>query len=347
MSISSGSATMADVARLAGVSVKTVSNVLAGYEHVSAKMHERVMAAVTELDYEINISARNLRKGRTQVIGLAVPELRQAYFAELADAVIRAAKSHGYTVLIEQTTTEGPSEIATVAAMRRHAIDGVIFSPFALRSGDLRKLDVDFPVVVLGERDEGSPADHVTMSNVAAVKAATEHLIATGRRRIAVVGANPHDPIGTAALRLRGYTQALRGHGLDVDPDLVCAVPLWHRADGAASIDEFLTRGVPFDAVVCFNDALALGVMSALQRHGRRVPDDVAVVGFDDIEDSRFSTPSLTTIAPGRDEIAHRAVEAVVARIEHPGSKSVPTDVGVDFSLIIRDSSRGSRTSRP
>jgi DNA-binding LacI/PurR family transcriptional regulator len=98
-------ATMQDVARLAGVSVKTVSNVLSGYEHVSTRMHDKVMTAVTELDYEINISARNLRSGRTKVIGLAVPELSQAYFAELADAVIRAAKAHDYTVLIEQTST--------------------------------------------------------------------------------------------------------------------------------------------------------------------------------------------------------------------------------------------------
>lgn len=339
MSSQGGPATMQDVAALAKVSVKTVSNVLADYEHVSAKMRERVMAAVSELNYEINVSARNLRTGRTQVIGLAVPELSQAYFAELADAIIRAAKERGYTVLIEQTTTGGPDEIATVAAMRRHAVDGVIFSPFALDSGDLGNLDLDFPVVILADRDAGSPADHVIMPNAAAIKAATDHLIDSGRSRIAVIGANPHDPIGTAALRFRGYAESLREHGREVDDDLVCSVPLWHRADGAAAVEALIARGAPFDAVVCFNDALALGAMSSLQRLGRRVPEDVAVVGFDDIEDSRFSTPTLTTISPGREETARKAVDSLVGRIEHPSARSEPTDATVDFHLVVRGSS--------
>ncbi|MEB0001038.1 LacI family DNA-binding transcriptional regulator, partial [Cryobacterium sp. RTS3] len=199
-------ATMQDVATLAGVSVKTVSNVLSGYAHVSSRMRERVMVAVRELDYEINVSARNLRSGRTRVIGLAVPELSQAYFAELADAVIRAANPRGYTVLIEQTTSNG-NEMGTIAAMRRHSIDGLIFNPFAFGPGDVAGLDVDFPIVVIGDRIENSPADHVTLSNAAAVAATTSHLIGLGRRRIAVLGPQPKDPVGTAAMRFRGYTE--------------------------------------------------------------------------------------------------------------------------------------------
>jgi DNA-binding LacI/PurR family transcriptional regulator len=339
MSAQNGSVTMQDVAALAKVSVKTVSNVLSGYEHVSAKMRARVMAAVTELNYEINVSARNLRTGRTQVLGLAVPELSQAYFAELADAVIRAAKERNYTVLIEQTTTGGPDEISTVSAMRRHAIDGVIFSPFAPESGDLSRLDLEFPVVVLGDRDAVSPADHITMSNVAAVKAATDHLIESGRSRIAVIGSDPHDPVGTAALRFRGYAESLREHGRDVVSDLVCSVQLWHRADGAAAVERLLERGVEFDGLVCFNDALALGAMARLQQLGRRVPDDVAVVGFDDIEDSRFSTPSLTTVSPGREEIARLAVDTLVRRIEHPGQRDAAVDLAVGYELVVRGSS--------
>ena len=188
MARSAGSApTMQDVARLAGVSAKTVSNVLANYEHVSFSMRQRVMSAVRELDYEINVSARNLRSGRTRVIGLAVPELSQAYFAELADAVIRAAAARGYTVLIEQTGADRATEISAIAAMRRHSIDGLIFSPLALGPEEAKYLDVDFPLVVLGERIPNSAADHITMSNVAAVRAATEHLLALGRRRIAVI----------------------------------------------------------------------------------------------------------------------------------------------------------------
>ncbi|RFA18231.1 LacI family DNA-binding transcriptional regulator [Subtercola boreus] len=341
-----GAATMQDVAALAGVSVKTVSNVLSGYEHVSAKMRERVMGAVGELDYEINVSARNLRVGSTRVLGLAVPELSQAYFAELADAVIRAAGARGYTVLIEQTIVDRSLEISAVAAMRRHSIDGLIYSPLAIGPGDVEQLDVDFPLVVLGERVEGSRADHVTMSNVQAMKAATLHVLSLGRRRVAVIGAQPDGPVGTAASRLRGYTEALADYGIEQDPDLIITAALWHRTYGVEAMERLLASGVPFDAVVCFNDALALGALRALHKHGRRIPEDVAVVGFDDIEDSAYSTPSLTTVSPRRDEIAQKAIDILIDRIEGPDTRLAPLHVETGYELIERESSAGVRVER-
>ncbi|MHC5795392.1 LacI family DNA-binding transcriptional regulator [Lacisediminihabitans sp. FW035] len=334
-------ATMQDVALLARVSVKSVSNVLSGYEHVSTKMRDRVMAAVSELDYEINISARNLRVGRTHVLGLAVPELSQAYFAELADSVIRAAGMRGYTVLIEQTIADRSIEIGAVAAMRKHSIDGLIYSPLALGTGDVDRLDVDFPLVVLGERVTGSRADHVTMSNEAAMRAATEHILGLGRRRIAVIGAHPDGPVGTGASRLRGYTEALLAHGIDVDPTLVMTAALWHRTNGVEAMDRLLESGASFDAVVCFNDALALGAMRALHRSGLRIPEDVVVVGFDDIEDSAYSTPSLTTVSPRRDDIARSAVDLLVDRIEGLATRTAPELIEIGFALVIRESSVG------
>lgn len=338
-------ATMQDVARLAGVSAKSISNVLSGYEHVSTKMRDRVMAAVSELDYEINVSARNLRVGRTRVLGLAVPELSQSYFAELADAVIRMAGARGYTVLIEQTVADRTREVGAVAAMRKHSIDGLIYSPMALAPEDVEQLGVDFPLVVLGERVEGSAADHVTMSNVAAMRAATEHVLATGRRRVAVIGAHPDGPILTADSRLRGYTEALRAYGIEPDPALILTAALWHRTYGVEAIDRLLDSGAEFDAVVCFNDALALGAMRALQRRGRRIPQDVSVVGFDDIEDSAYSTPSLTTISPGRDAIARTAVDLLVDRMDGLAESTDPREVEVGFALIVRESSAWSQTT--
>ena len=158
MSRAEGNApTMQDVAALANVSSKTVSNVLGDYKQVKPETRARVMAAVDELGYQINVAARNLRSGRTRVLGLAVPELSQAYFAELADAVIRAASARGYTVFIEQTSAQRSTEIETIVGMRRYAIDGLIFSPLALGPEDAAYLDVDFPLVVLGERIHTAP----------------------------------------------------------------------------------------------------------------------------------------------------------------------------------------------
>ena len=332
---------MRDVAALAGVSAKTVSNVLSGYEHVSEKMRVRVMDAVSELGYEVNVSARNLRVGSTRVLGLAVPELSQAYFAELADAVIRAAGARGYTVLIEQTLVDRSLEITTVSDMRRHSIDGLIYSPLAISSSDVDQLDVDFPIVVLGEKVEGSRSDYVAMSNVEAMKAATLHVLSLGRRRVAVIGTQPDGPVGTAASRLHGYVEALAENGIAADAGLIVSAALWHRQNGVEAMERLIASEVPFDAVVCFNDALALGAMRALHRNRFRIPEDVVVVGFDDIEDSSYSTPSLTTISPHRDEIAQNAVDILIDRIEGDGARPAPRHVETGYSLVIRESSTG------
>lgn len=329
--------TMSDVAAVAGVSKKTVSNVLAGYEHVSARTHERVMAAVEQLGYELNVSARNFRSGRSRVIGLAVPELRQAYFAELADAVIRAAGAVGYTVLIEQTTS-GEREPDAITRMREHSIDGIVYSPLAVRPGDAPALDVKFPLVVLGEPVEDSDATFITMSNADAFRDATEHLIAAGRRSIAFVGADPDGPVRTADERLRGYRAALAAHDLPFRPELVVPTPLWHRADGAAAAARLLEVPDAVDAVVCCNDALALGALSALQLGGRTVPGDVAVVGFDDIEESAYATPALTTVSADLDRVATTAVGLLVGQLER-GEAAVPGVVRSPHRLVVRASS--------
>lgn len=331
------SVTMSDVAAVAGVSKKTVSNVLSGYEHVSARTRDRVMKAVEELGYELNVSARNFRAGRSRVLGLALPELRQAYFAELADAVIRAAGAVGYTVLIEQTTS-GMREPDAIARMREHSIDGLIYSPLAVRPGDGPALDVKFPLVVLGEPVEDSDVTFITMSNADAFRDATEHLARSGRQSIAFIGADPEGPVRAAEERLRGYQTALTTHGLPFRPELVVSTALWHRADGADAAKRLLAASTTVDAVVCCNDALALGAMSALQLAGRSVPADVAVVGFDDIEESAYATPALTTVSADLDRVAGTAVEMLVGQLER-GEAAVPGVVRSPHRLVVRASS--------
>ncbi|WP_456847225.1 LacI family DNA-binding transcriptional regulator, partial [Cellulomonas sp. P5_C6] len=141
--------TMHEVAARAGVSIKTVSNVVNGYQYIRPATKERVEAAIAELGYQVNISARNLRRGRTGIIGLAVPELSLPYFAELADSVIRAAEARGLTVLIEQTGSVRERELEVLSGQRRHLTDGLIFSPLELGPQDADALRVDFPMVLL------------------------------------------------------------------------------------------------------------------------------------------------------------------------------------------------------
>ena len=328
--------TMQDVARRAGVSVKTVSNVVNGYPHIRESTRRRVEDSIDHLGYRMNVSARNLRTRRTGMITLNVPELSLPYFAELADSVIRAADARGWSVLIEQTGADRTRELEVLAGSRRHLTDGVLFSPLALGPDDLDRFDVDFPIVVLGERVFGARADHVTMNNVEAARAATAHLIAMGRRRIAVVGAHAGEVIGSAALRLTGYERALADAGIPLDLGLVGEAGLWHRSTGAETMARLLDSGIEIDAVFALNDAMALGALHALHERRIDIPGDVALIGFDDVDDVRYSVPTISSVDPGRDEIARTAVGLLVQRIggtEEPFRRSVP-----DARIVGRES---------
>ena len=331
-------ATLRDVAALAGVSIKTVSNVVHDFQHIRPATRERVRAAIDELGYKPNISARSLRSGRTGVIGLALPELSLSYFAELADAIIQAAERRGTSVLIEQTGGDRQREIQLLTSPHRQFTDGLIFSPLGMGNDDAGYLNVDYPLVLLGERIFNGPTDHVTMRNIEAARAATEHLLASGRRRIAVIGAHEDEVIGSAGLRLRGYREALDAAGIAVDPALIGHTTLWHRANGATAMRALLDTGVQFDAVFALNDTLALGAMRVLQESGRRIPLDVAVVGFDDLDESSYCLPALSTINPGRDEIADTAVRILLERISGGDAEQGPREIETDFRLVQRES---------
>jgi DNA-binding LacI/PurR family transcriptional regulator len=333
-------ATLHDVAHLAGVSIKTVSNVINDYPHIRPATREKVEAAIAQLGYQPNLTARSLRSGRTGVIGLALPELSLSYFAELADSVMVAAERRGITVLIEQTGGDRARELEVLTSSRRQLTDGLLFSALGLGQDDARMLEVPYPVVLLGERIFDGPTDHVTMRNVEAARAATEFLLARGHRRIAIVGAHEGEVIGSAGLRLSGYREALEAEGVEFDPALIGYTDLWHRANGATSMRELLASGVQFDAVFALNDTLALGAMRVLQEAGIRVPDDVAVVGFDNLDEAQYSLPSLTTVDPGREEIAETAVRVLLERIEEKDSEQPPREFFAEFSIVERESTR-------
>ena len=338
------SVTMRDVALVARVSPKTVSNVVNGHPNVHPVTRARVQQAIADLGYRPNLSARGLRSGRTGVIGLAVPELRQAYFAELADAVIAAAARRNLSVIVGQAGGDREREVAVLSHGLRQT-DGLLFSPERLGTEDRGLLDnVDFPLVMLGERIFGGPTDHVTMHNISAASAAVEHLIATGRRRVAVVGAHPDNRTGQlrpSDLRVQGYRDALAAADLPHDHRLERAAAPWHPQNGADATRRLLESGLDFDAVFALNDSLALGVLRALGESGRHVPDDVAVIGFDNIMNGRFTLPSLSSVDPGRDEIAETAVSMLVERIDGSAAWRPPRLYKAGFHIVARESTGG------
>lgn len=328
--------TMREVAVAAGVSIKTVSNVINNYPYIRPDTRERVLKAIEELGYQPNLSARGLRSGRTGVISLIIPDLKNAYFAELADAVMRAAAKQNLVVMIEQSGGERGRELEILHGPRRRMVDGVLYSVLGLGQEDAALIEIPTPMVLLGERIFNGPTDHVTMRNTEAAEAATEHLLSLGRSRVLAFGTHPNEVIGSAGLRLAGYRRALEARGLSYDEALAVNVQSWHRADGAAAMRAVLDSGLDFDGVVAFNDAIALGAMRVLQEAGRRIPEDVALIGFDDIDETRYTLPTLSTIDPGREEIAETAVRMLLERI---GSGGIPPrEHEAQFRLVPRES---------
>lgn len=323
-----------DVARLAGVSPRTVSNVVSGTVNVAAATRERVLAAIEELDYRPSEIGRMLRSGRTGMAALVVPDLDNPYFAELARKLIEAARHHGYTVMIEQTDGDRDRERELLARADTKAVfDGLIVSPLGLTDDDLSKSSrTQRPVVLLGE--EPHPGfDHVHIDNFVAARDAVEHLLATGRQRVVAVGAQRAEG-SSSSLRLAGFEAAMAA-APHASAD-VAYVDAFTRRGGADATRALLRGRTLPDALFCFSDLLALGALRALHEAGVAVPEQVAVVGFDDIEDGRYGTPSLTTVSPDKGAVAQAAMDALVRRIG--GDESEAMRVIAPHQLIERES---------
>jgi DNA-binding LacI/PurR family transcriptional regulator len=264
------------------------------------------------------------------------------YYSEIGDAVVAEAAAHAYTVLLDNTRFERTSESLVAGGLRLHAIDGVILEPHSLGLADLDQRRVAIPIVLLGENLWDAPHDRVAVDNVAAARMATQHLITLGRRHIAVIGIDRQKAAGAAVLRRQGFLDAMEEAGCAVEPRLLASGGNWHRADGAHAMRSLMALDHPPDAVFCFNDLLAIGALHAAAERGLRVPEDIAIVGFDDTEESAFSNPSLTAIAPDKAAIAQAAVD-LIRRRTGAHERCEPLDIRVPFALQVRESTIGRR----
>lgn len=322
--------------------MKTVSNVINEFEHVSPQMRARVRAAIDEIGYRPNLSARNLALGRAGMIALVVPQLDMPYFAALAGQVLEAAARSNWVVLIQQSGGDPQIERDAMAGHFPQRMDGLILSSQRIGPAEVRERTDSTPLVMLGERNYEGAAQHVAIDNVAAAETAVRHLIDIGRRRIAIIGSNPGD---LRHLRLRGYCQALQAAGLAERPEWIKPIRSNLGEEGERQMAEILAEnpGDPPDAVFCVTDWVALGVMRALRTHGLRVPEDVAVAGFDDIPYGRAATPTLTTISPDRAAIARLAVASLEDQLAAVagGTTYEVSEEQVSFELVVRESTAG------
>lgn len=336
--------TLRDVAELADVSIKTVSNVVNDYPHVKDSTRERVREAILQVGYRPQVVAQQLRTGESTMITLAVPSLTFSYFSNLAQEFIDEAQRRGRTILLHSTSAGREAERTVLEGFERVFGDGLIFNPLQLEEELFARMErTSQPTVFIGEHlPETLPqgSDYVRIDNVSAMVDATQHLLAQGRTKLAflgvidtVLGRQPHS---SGSMRRDGFLAALEQAGIAHVPTRFQQVGDWHRPDGFAGARQLMERHPEIDGIVCGNDDLAIGVLAQLRQLGRRVPEDVAVIGYDDTPDSPFAIPALSTIAPDKHSLAATALDVLIERIG--GYDGPPRTIDAPYSLVVRDS---------
>jgi DNA-binding LacI/PurR family transcriptional regulator len=249
------------------------------------------------------------------MIALAIPFVDQPYFAEIARHIGEEAARQGYRVLVEQTANSVEAERAVINDREEGLVDGVIFHPVRIDTLEIARLRPDTPLVLLGEAARPLTTDHVMIDNVLAARQGVELLLTEGRSRIAFLATLAGDITESTHLRLVGYQEALVAAGLPLDPELVLESPGFSVEEVAETLASALRRGVRIDAVLCREDMFAMAAMRALTEAGLRVPDDVAVLGWDDTPLARYSHPAVSSVSPDKETIARIALELLKDRM--------------------------------
>ena len=269
-------------------------------------------------------STPGARATRTGLVALAVPHLEEPYFAELSSRLVRGAEARGLAVLIVQTEGEHSREIDVANGHGLPDIDGLIHIPRSLTVADLTRRTSPGPLVLLGEHIQVSPFTHITIDNCGAAKTATAHLIEAGCRRIAFIGRRDARPSDAADRRHAGYLEALEAAGIPADPALTAQVDAFTAEEGERVAADMAAAVADLDGIVCSNDSVALGALAALAARGRRVPQDIAVIGIDDIRAARFSVPALSSVAPDHDQLVDATFTELERQLSAPIGANLP-----------------------
>jgi LacI family transcriptional regulator len=334
-----GEASIKDVSRVAAVSISTVSHVLNGTRYVSPELRERVQTAIAQLDYRHNGLARSLRTRQTYTVGLVIPDVSNAYYPQLARGVQDAADEAGYTVFLCNSDRRPENELRLLAALEQRRVDGVILDASGPNDQVVAALHrLTTPVVLVGSRIDDPRFDVVKMAPHGGYEA-VRHLIARGHRRIALIGGPPASESDRPA-KAGGYLLALEEAGISADPALILQGD-YTREGGQRAMAHLLSLPAAEapTAVFAGNDLMAIGALLAARTAGRRVPEDVAIAGYDDIPEAAVTSPSLTTVAVPKYEMGRAAASLLLRRVRGGDSPDTPQHVELAHHLIVRESS--------
>jgi LacI family transcriptional regulator len=328
-------ATIFDIARKAGVSIATVSYVVNKTREVSPEFRKRVEQAIRELDYTPNENARSLRRNRTNTIGLVISDNTNPFFAEIAKGVEDAAFEAGYSVMLCNTNSHHERELLYVDLLVSKSVAGIIFAIKSPEESQVKRLkEQGIPASVLYFPSDGLDVDNYIIDNFQAGYLAGVYLAGLGHTRIACLGAP--EELGPVTLREKGFQKAMVDCGLDWDPDLL--FPANYRfSGGEIAAKQILNCGKQVTAVFCGNDAMAIGMLRVLYEEGIRVPEDISIMGLDDILLSAYMNPPLTTISQPKQEAGYQAVKNLLERI-HKTHSGGPRQFKMEVELVKRKS---------
>lgn len=336
--------TIVDIAKLAGVAPMTVSRVINESGYVSQEMREKVERAVKELNYHPNGLARSLKRQRTQVVGILLPDIANPFSAELAGGIQDALVERGYSSFISTSERSTERERAALRALFDHRADGLIVATRETKAGNdflLRLTERDLPMVVVGRTLNHPRVDRVTADHWKGAYEAVEHLISLGHRRIGFIGVQPIN--GAGLLRYQGYLDALRENGLAVDEKLIVGPAAKSgpgystQDDGYAGMKKLLALKKRPTAVFARNDFTAMGAMCAARDAGLNLPADLSIVGFDNVPLAAYTMPPLTTVHQPTKEQGSEAARLLLERIEG-GAERERREINLDCHLVIRQS---------
>lgn len=332
--------TIKDVAKKAGVSPSTVSRALSGNASVKESTKQKILEAAKLLNYRPNFLAQGLKEGKTKTIGLIIPNIRNPIYPALARGVEDTAKKFGYSVVLCNTDEDVKAEKEYIQKLRKRWVDGLLIAPAAKETEHIVELQKEgFPMVII-VRNVDFLANAVIIDNFRAAYDAVSFLIKTGHQRIAIIKGNQQ--LALYRERFRGYKQALLDAGLPVHEELITgdeSDSVQWSLDGYNAVYSLFAQNIKFDAVFATTDLRAIGAIRAIKDHGYKVPEDISVIGFDNLEFSSLIDPPLSTVSQPLYDIGVRAVNKLLALI-NTETMQEPTVEIMSSELIIRRSTR-------
>lgn len=326
--------TIKDIAKVTKLSPSTISRALNNHPRISQRTKEEVLKISKQMGYIPNLFARGLVKKKTYLIGLLVYDFCNPFYAELTRSIQETSKEFGYWIIQASTDDDPEKADLLINSMIKLGVEGIIFASCKLHDPSVERLiDDRFPVILLNRRLKKDKGDYIVLDNLYGAYLIVNHLIHLGYRRIGMIG-GPRN-VSTSVDRYRGYIKALKEKGLEVDENLI-RHGYFSQESGYKFAKMMMNLFRPPEAIFCGDDYIALGSMKALGEMGMRVPEDVALVGFDDSEISSHPLIQLTTVSQNVKEMGRLGAKTIVERIE--GKLKSPQKVLLQPHLIIRNS---------